>query len=208
MLCKIWGFSGDDYEECRLLGYKSPVRTSLEIYYVSATESRRLIQDLTISRRWLYLKHLTSLQACTACYSDSFTFLYADDVRTSLKTHLWAPTACYGDSFTFLYADDVRTSLKTHLWATTACYGDSFTFLYADDVRTSLKTHLWASTACYGNSFSDLNVDHVRTSHQRASMACYGDSFTFYFTLHYTVIGDTTWPSRWEHQMQYMLPTN
>jgi hypothetical protein len=23
MLCKIWGFHGDDYEECRLLGYKT-----------------------------------------------------------------------------------------------------------------------------------------------------------------------------------------
>jgi hypothetical protein len=30
MLCKIWGFDGGDYEECRLLGYKTPVRTSQE----------------------------------------------------------------------------------------------------------------------------------------------------------------------------------
>jgi hypothetical protein len=28
--CKIWGFHGGDYEECRLLGYKTPVRTSQE----------------------------------------------------------------------------------------------------------------------------------------------------------------------------------
>jgi hypothetical protein len=26
--CKILGFHGGDYEECRLLGYKNPVRTS------------------------------------------------------------------------------------------------------------------------------------------------------------------------------------
>jgi hypothetical protein len=38
MLCKIWGFHGGDYEECRLLGYKTPVRTSQETHYVSATE--------------------------------------------------------------------------------------------------------------------------------------------------------------------------
>jgi hypothetical protein len=25
MLCKIWGFLGSDYEECRLLGYRDPV---------------------------------------------------------------------------------------------------------------------------------------------------------------------------------------
>jgi hypothetical protein len=42
---KIWGFHGGDYEyeECCLLGYKNPVRTSQETHYVSATESNRLI---------------------------------------------------------------------------------------------------------------------------------------------------------------------
>jgi hypothetical protein len=41
--CKIWGFHGDDYEECRLLGYENPVRTSQEIHYVSTTEPSQLI---------------------------------------------------------------------------------------------------------------------------------------------------------------------
>jgi hypothetical protein len=31
-----------DYEECRLLGYRKPVRTSQETHYVSTTESRQL----------------------------------------------------------------------------------------------------------------------------------------------------------------------
>jgi hypothetical protein len=43
MLCKIWGFHGGDYEECRLLGYKNPVHTSQETHYVSTTESSRLM---------------------------------------------------------------------------------------------------------------------------------------------------------------------
>jgi hypothetical protein len=43
MLCKIWGFHGDDYEECRLLGYKTPVHTSQETHYVSSTEASRLM---------------------------------------------------------------------------------------------------------------------------------------------------------------------
>jgi hypothetical protein len=30
MLYKIWGFHGGDYEACRLLRYKNPVRTSQE----------------------------------------------------------------------------------------------------------------------------------------------------------------------------------
>jgi hypothetical protein len=36
--CKICGFHGRDYKECRLLGYKNPVRTSHEAHYLSATE--------------------------------------------------------------------------------------------------------------------------------------------------------------------------
>jgi hypothetical protein len=36
-------FRGGDYEECRLLGYKNPVRTSQETHYVSATESSQLM---------------------------------------------------------------------------------------------------------------------------------------------------------------------
>jgi hypothetical protein len=43
MLRKIYGFHGEDYEECRLLGYKNPVRTSQETHYVSATEPIRLM---------------------------------------------------------------------------------------------------------------------------------------------------------------------
>jgi hypothetical protein len=43
MLCKISGVHGGDYEECRLLGYKTPVRTSQEAHYVSATELSQLM---------------------------------------------------------------------------------------------------------------------------------------------------------------------
>jgi hypothetical protein len=42
-LCKICGFHGGDYEECRLLGYENPVHTSQETHYVSATEPSRLM---------------------------------------------------------------------------------------------------------------------------------------------------------------------
>jgi hypothetical protein len=36
-----------------------------------------------------------------ACYRDSSTFLYVDDVHTSQDTHLWTSTACYG--YCFIY---------------------------------------------------------------------------------------------------------
>jgi hypothetical protein len=42
-ICKIWGFHGGDYEEYRLLGYKNPVPTSQDTYYVSATKPSRLM---------------------------------------------------------------------------------------------------------------------------------------------------------------------
>jgi hypothetical protein len=70
-------------------------------------------------------QHLTTLQASTVCYGDSFTFLYAYNVRTSQETHLRATTACYGDSSILLYVYDVRTTQETHVRATTAYF-----FLY------------------------------------------------------------------------------
>jgi hypothetical protein len=35
------------YEECHLLGYKTPVRTTQEKYYLSVTEASRLIICMT-----------------------------------------------------------------------------------------------------------------------------------------------------------------
>jgi hypothetical protein len=43
LMGKTRGSRGGDYEECRLLGYKTPVRTSQQTHYVSATESSQLM---------------------------------------------------------------------------------------------------------------------------------------------------------------------
>jgi hypothetical protein len=67
-------------------------------------------------------------------------FLYVEDVRTSTETQ--ASMACYGNSFTFLYVDDV-TSQETPMglpWLLS--YGDRYRFLYVDDVRTSQETSI------------------------------------------------------------------
>jgi hypothetical protein len=42
MLCQIWDFHGCDYEECHLLGYKTPVVPHRK-HYVSTTEPSRLV---------------------------------------------------------------------------------------------------------------------------------------------------------------------
>jgi hypothetical protein len=50
MLCKVLRFHGGHYEECRLLGYKNPVRTSQGTHYVSATEFSQLVLCKVFSR--------------------------------------------------------------------------------------------------------------------------------------------------------------
>jgi hypothetical protein len=84
--------------------------------FLRAVESGRRVRlpTLTPSETWLSRQcsiiDITTLQASTVCYTDSFTKLCVDDVRTTQETQLWASAACYGDSFTFLYADDICTS--------------------------------------------------------------------------------------------------
>jgi hypothetical protein len=74
MLCKIWGFHGSDYEECRLLGYKNPVRTSQETHYVSATE----VSLLMLCKIWGF----------HCGYYEEWRFLgYKNPVRTSQEIH-------------------------------------------------------------------------------------------------------------------------
>jgi hypothetical protein len=74
MLCNILGFHGGDYEECLLLGYKNPVRTSQETHYISATK-------------------LSQLMLCKICgfhggdYEECRLLGYKNPIRTSQETH-------------------------------------------------------------------------------------------------------------------------
>jgi hypothetical protein len=74
MICKIWGFHGGDYEECRLLGYKNPVHTSQETHYFSATELSRLM----LCKIWGYLG---------GNYEECRLLGYKNPVHTSQETH-------------------------------------------------------------------------------------------------------------------------
>jgi hypothetical protein len=68
-----------NYEECRLLGYKSPVRTSQETHYVSATESSRLM----LCKIWGF--HGSDYEECRLLG-------YKTPVRTSQETHYVSAT--------------------------------------------------------------------------------------------------------------------
>jgi hypothetical protein len=78
-LCKLWGFHGGDYEECRLLGYKTPVRTSQETHYFSATQSSQLM----LCKIWGF--HGGDYEECRLLG-------YKNPVRTSQETHCFSGT--------------------------------------------------------------------------------------------------------------------
>jgi hypothetical protein len=76
---KLWGSHSGHYEECRLLGYKVPVCTSQETYYVSATESSRLM----LSKIWGF--HGGDCEECRLLGNKN-------PVRTSQETHYVSTT--------------------------------------------------------------------------------------------------------------------
>jgi hypothetical protein len=77
MLCHIRGFHGSDYEECRLLGYKNPVRTSRETHYFSATKPSQLM-----------LCHIRGFHGSD--YEECLLLGYKNPVRTSRETHYFS----------------------------------------------------------------------------------------------------------------------
>jgi hypothetical protein len=77
--CKMWGFHGCDYEECRLVGYKHPLRTSQETHYVSAREPSPLI----LCKIWGF--HGWD-------YEDCRPVGYKNPVHTSQEAHKVSPT--------------------------------------------------------------------------------------------------------------------
>jgi hypothetical protein len=116
MLCKIWGFHGSDYEECRLLGYTNPVRTSQETHYVSTTE----LSQLMLWKIWGF--HSSDYEECRLLG-------YRNPVRTSQETHYVSTTELsqlmlckiwgfhcgdYEECHLLGYKNPVRTSQETH----------------------------------------------------------------------------------------------
>jgi hypothetical protein len=76
---KIWGFRGSDYEECRLLGYKNPFRTSQETHYVSTTECSQLM----LCKIWGFRG---------GDYEEWCLLGYKNPFRTSQETHYISTT--------------------------------------------------------------------------------------------------------------------
>jgi hypothetical protein len=114
--CKIWGFHGGVYEECRLLGYKNPVRTSQETHYVSATEPSQLM----LCKNWGFHGGV---------YEECLLLRYKNPVFTSPETHYVSATQSsqlmlckiwgfhdgnYEECRLLSYKNPVRTLQETH----------------------------------------------------------------------------------------------
>jgi hypothetical protein len=114
--CKIWGFHGGDCEECRLLGYKTPVRTSQETHNVSATELSRLM----LCKIWGFHGGV---------YEECRLLGYKTPVRTSQETH-------------YVSATELSRLMLCKIWGYHGgVYEECRLLGYKTPVRTSQETH-------------------------------------------------------------------
>jgi hypothetical protein len=108
MPCRIWGFHGRDYEECRLLGYKNPVRTSQETHYVSASESSKLM----LCKIWGF--HGSDYEECRL-------LVYKTPFRTSQETHNFSTTELSQLMLCKIWGFTAVTMKNAVFWDVTSC---------------------------------------------------------------------------------------
>jgi hypothetical protein len=121
MLCKIWDFHGSDYEECRLLGYKTAVRTSQETHYFSATES----SELMLGKIWGF--HCSD-------YEEWRLLGYKNPARTSHETH-------------YISATELSLLMLCKIWIFhVGDYEECRLLGYTNPVRTAQETHYFSAT--------------------------------------------------------------
>jgi hypothetical protein len=116
MLCKIWGVHDGNYEECRLLRYINPVRTSQETHYFSATEPSQLM-----------LCKISGFY--DSDYEECRLLGYKNPVRTSQETH-------------YVSATDPSQLMLCKIWGVHGSdYEECRLLGYMNPVRTSQETH-------------------------------------------------------------------
>jgi hypothetical protein len=106
MLCQIWSVRGGDHEDCLLLGYKNPIRTSQETHYVCTTE----LSLLMLCQIWGFYG---------GDYEECLLLGYKYPVRISQETHYICATKssrlmlCKIWSF---HGDDYKEFLRSVRW--------------------------------------------------------------------------------------------
>jgi hypothetical protein len=146
---KIWGFHGIDYEECRPLGYKNPVRTSDETHYVSVTEpSRLMLCKIRVSHGGDYEE--CYLLWCKTPVSTSQGTQYVSATVPCMLTlcKIWDfHGGGYAECRLLGYKHPVCTSQETHYVSATQ---PSRLMLCKIDVFTAVTKNavFWFATAC------------------------------------------------------------
>jgi hypothetical protein len=141
---EIWRFHGSDCEGCRLLGYKTPVRTSRETHYFSATESSQLM----LCKIWGF--HGGDYEEC--CLLG-----YKTPVHTSQETHYVSAT----ESSRLMLCKELRFSRR---WLWRMPY--SWMLRRVALVRTDVSEEPSASIICVIR-IGDLETTLAVTSNQR-----------------------------------------
>jgi hypothetical protein len=120
VLCTIWDFHGGDYEECRLLGYKYPVRTSQETHYGSTEPSL-----LVLCKIWGFHG---------GDYEEYHLPGYKNPVRTSQETH-------------YVSATERSQLMLCKIWGFHGSHYEECRLLgYKNPVPTSQETHYVSAT--------------------------------------------------------------
>jgi hypothetical protein len=157
------GFHGGHYEECRLLGYINPVRTSQETHYFSTIDHSQLM----LCKIWGF--HGGDYEECRLLG-------YKNPLRTSQETRyfsttdpsqlmlckIWGFHGCdYEECRLLGYKNPVRTSQDTHYISTTESsllmlcriwgfhggdYEECRLLGYRNPVCTSQETHYFSAT--------------------------------------------------------------
>jgi hypothetical protein len=148
MLCKIWGFHGGDYEECRLLGYRNPVRTTQETHYVSATESSQLM----LCKIWGF--HGSD-------YEEFHLLGYRNPVRNSQETH-------------YVSATESSRLMLCKIWGFHRGDYEEYLLLgYKNPVRTSQETHYVSATESSQLMLCKIWRFHRSDYEERRLLRCY-----------------------------------
>jgi hypothetical protein len=150
--CKIWGFHGSDYEECRLLGYRSPVRTSQETHYVSVTGSSPLV----LCKIWGF--HDGDYEKCRL-------LVYKNPVRTSQETYYLSAK----ESSRFILCKIWGFAI---FWDVTPCGSwknrraeDTYRLYYQGDKNRRARVNVGFLQKQYWITFQKLGIVEVRACH-------------------------------------------
>jgi hypothetical protein len=161
-IAKIWGVHGGDYEECRLLGYKAPVRTSQETHYVSTTESSQLM----LCKIWGF--HGDDYEECRLLWCGHIVVVVR--IKLLLLTLFLARRFLHHVDGCNAYLRNVG-SYKIITSQNTAflkyrCFVKSFCSVYSQKIRRLASSGTWCRVALVRTDVSEVGIASINRVEQ------------------------------------------